>query len=207
MYHIHLVSIVIPTNDGASKINQLAREIIDVMAATIYKFEIVIVNYGNEEPSREIIYQLSDTFSCIKGLNIEGDNSKESALRSGFVFAKGDVILSMDGDLHHDPAYMPVFLAYIERGYDMVCGLRKQKHEHSWKSLLTGITQKMTFLFAGVTLKYLGTTYRAYRRYLPGNVNCTKDTHQFLNALMASKYARIMDVPITFRTENVAFTG
>ena len=206
MYNIQLVSIVIPTGNEAVKIDQLAKEIINVMGSTIYKYEIIIAHYGNNEQDREIIYQLSDRYFCIKGLNLENKYDKTTALNAGFVFAKGDVIVAMDGDMHHDPAYMPVFLAYIERGYDVVCGLRKQP-EHKLKSIVIDLTQKIIFLFAGVTVKYLGTTYRAYRRYLPGNAERLRDTRDFLNTLITNKDTRIMDVPITFRTHYAAFVG
>jgi glycosyltransferase involved in cell wall biosynthesis len=206
MYNIQLVSIVIPTGNEAGKINRLAKEIINVMGGTIYKYEIIIAHYGNNEQARETIYQLSDRYFCIKGLHLNNKYDKATALNAGFAFAKGDVIVAMDGDMHHDPAYMPVFLAYIERGYDVVCGLRKQQPEQFWKSSFVNLTQKIIFLFAGVNVKYLGTTYRAYRRYLPENVDRLRDTREFLNALIANKNARIIDVPITFRTQSV-FAG
>src|ERR1035437_7473400 len=110
----------------------------------------------------------------------------------------------MEGDKHHDPAYMPVFLAYIERGYDVVCGLRKQP-EHKLKSLVNNLTQ-IIFLFAGISVKYLGTTYRAYRR-LPGNMDRLRNTRDFFNALITNKDTRIIDVPITFRTQNAVFAS
>ncbi len=203
MYNIQLVSIVIPIGNEAGEINQLAKEIINVMGGTIYKYEIIVAHYGNNERDREIIYQLSDRYFCIKGLNLDNKHDKSTALQAGFVFAKGDVIVAMDGDMHHDPAYMPVFLAYIERGYDLVCGLRKQP-EHKLKSLVNNLTQ-IIFLFAGISVKYLGTTYRAYRRW-PGNMDRLRNTRNRLNSLIINKDTRIIDVPITFRTQSAAVT-
>src|ERR1035437_9704458 len=102
MYNIQLVSIVIPTGNEAGKINQLAKEIIDVMGDTMYKYEIIIAHYGNNEKNREIIYQLSDRYFCVKGLNLDNKHDKATALHAGFIFAKGDVIVTMEGDKHHD---------------------------------------------------------------------------------------------------------
>jgi len=105
----------------------LAEAIMEVMAETIYNDEIIFVNYGNDDQSWHTIIQLSNNFSVIRGINLEGGYGQTVALHSGFSFAKGDVIIAIDGNLRHDPAYMPVFLAYIERGYEVVCGLRKQQ--------------------------------------------------------------------------------
>jgi glycosyltransferase involved in cell wall biosynthesis len=180
----------------------------EVMAGTIYKYEIIFVNYGDNELSWNAICQLSDNFSFIRGVNLESNYSQAKALRTGFSFAKGDVIMVMDGDMCHDPAYMPVFLAYIERGYEVVCGLRKQDQpENLLQSLLTTMTQRMIFSFAGVNVKYLGATNQAYRRYLLGNLDRIGDTRKFLNTLVKKKVARAIDVPIKFRTRNAALVG
>jgi glycosyltransferase involved in cell wall biosynthesis len=194
MFDIQLVSIVIPTNNDANSISLLTKEIMEVMSLTIYKYEIIFINYGKDKCSWETICQLTDNFSAVRGIHIEGNHNQTSALQSCFSFVKGDVIVLMNGNMVHDPAYIPVFLAYVERGYEVVCGLRKpQQSEGLLSSLITNMTQKLIFTIAGTNVKYFGATYKAYRRYL------LEDDKQ------PRKETRMMDVPIKFRERKVIF--
>ena len=176
------------------------------MAETKYKYEIIFVNDGSNCNTWEMISLLSDIFPFIRGINLTGNYGQTVALRSGFASSKGDVILVMDGDMQHDPAYMPVFLAYIERGYDLVCGFRNNNYQEGlFKSLFVNTAQKMVSVIAGFNIKYLGITYKAYRRYLFENVFIMGDANRFLDAaLIANKETKIIEVPIKFRTINAA---
>jgi dolichol-phosphate mannosyltransferase len=203
MYHIQLVSIVIPTCKETSNIMKLVREIFDVMAETQYKYEILFVNYGNNSSTWEMISHLSGFSQFIKVVNLVGNYGQKAAIRAGFNKSMGDVILTMDGDRQYDPAYMPVFLAYIERGYDMVYGLKNTYHEGSLKPFIENTTRKFFSFIGANNIKYLGASYKAYRRQLYENYNSMENPGRLLKTdLVAKKHASVIEVPIKLRTKS-----
>lgn len=199
MYTIQLVSIIVPAYNEAGNLKPLAKEITDVMEGTKYKYELLFINDGSTDSSWEIITQLSQIFPSIQGIDLAGNYGQTAALRAGIDNSLGDVIVAMDGDMQHNPAYIPQFLSYIQQGYDMVSGSKEKRPEGIIKSFLASFAHKIICLISGVNLKYFGATFKAYRRYLFDNVNMIGDAHRFLGALVIRKGTRFIEVPVKIR--------
>ncbi len=193
------VSVVVPLYNEEENVGELTREIMGVMRFLPYPFEVLLINDGSKDNSATRIRELSEEFSEVKGIDLAGNYGQTIALRVGFEHALGNVIVAMDGDLQHDPAYIPQFLSLIEQGYDLVGG-SKEKRPDSWlRSKLSEVAHGTISNVAGVKMSYFGATFKAYRSYLLDNVNMLGDTHRFLGAIVARKGIRYVEVPITIR--------
>jgi len=120
------------------------------------------------------------------------------ALKAGFDFARGEIIISMDGDLQHDPEEIPRFLEKIEEGYDLVSGWRYQRRDH-WlmRRVPSKIANWLMAKLSGIDLHDFGTTFKAYRREILQEIQLYGELHRFIPALASSTGARIAEVPIS----------
>jgi len=207
MHPIQLTSIIIPTYNEAGNIQLLAEEIVSVMGHSHYDYEVIYVNDGSSDSSWEIITQLSQVYSAIRGVDLAGNYGQTIALRAGIDNSMGDVIVAMDGDMQHNPAYIPQFLKLIEQGYDMVGGYKEQRPEGWTRSFIANMAHKIICKVSGVKMKYFGATFKAYRRYLLDNVNLIGDVHRFLGALVVRKGSKFTEIPIVIRERNAGMSS
>ena len=190
------ISIVVPLYNEQESVRPLAEQIAAVMEANHLPYELLLVNDGSADQSWAAISALAAENPHIVGIDLAGNYGQTLSLRAGFERAKGSIIIAMDGDLQHDPAYLPQFVAYIQEGYDMVGGAKAKRPEGATRSLLANTAHKLISSISGVKLEYFGATYKAYRRYLLQNVEMLGDSHRFLGALVARKGIRYREFPI-----------
>ena len=128
-----------------------------------------------------------------------GNHGQTLGLRAGFEQAQGSIVVAMDGDLQHDPAYLPEFVCLVRAGYDMVGGAKSKRPKGFLKTLtFSGFHNNISRL-SGVKLEYFGATYKACRRYLLTNVEMLGDASRLLGALVARKGVRYVESPIEIR--------
>jgi glycosyltransferase involved in cell wall biosynthesis len=119
------------------------------------------------------------------------------ALAAGFDHAQGDFILAMDGDLQHDPAEVPNFLAKLEEGYDVVSGWRKERIDNFiMRRIPSRCANWLMAKLSGVDIHDFGTTYKAYRREVIQNIPLYGEMHRFIPALASWYGASICEIPI-----------
>ena len=108
---------------------------------------------------------ISESDSRVRIVTLRRNFGQTPALKAGFDAARGDIIISMDGDLQHDPEEIPAFIAKLEEGYDIVSGWRAQRRD-GWltRRLPSRIANWMMAKLSGVALHDFGTTFKAYRR-------------------------------------------
>lgn len=191
-----LVSIVVPLYNEQDSVRPLAEQIAAVMQTHGLAYELLLVNDGSADHTWAGIAALAAENPAIVGVDLAGNYGQTLSLRAGFERARGTIIVAMDGDLQHDPAYLPQFVAYIREGYDMVGGAKAKRPEGATRSLLANTAHKLISTLSGVQLEYFGATYKAYRSYLLRNVELLGDAHRFLGALVARKGIRYREFPI-----------
>ena len=121
-----------------------------------------------------------------------------SALAAGFDHASAEYILAMDGDLQHDPAEIPMFLAKLEEGYDVVSGWRAQRADNvMFRRVPSAVANWMMARLSGVDIHDFGTTFKAYRRDVIQNIPLYGEMHRFIPALASWYGASICEVAIT----------
>ncbi len=191
-----LISVVAPLYNEADTVALLVARVAEVMTAHAYDYELILVNDGSADRSWEIMRGLAAANPRVVAIDLAGNYGQTISLRAGFAQARGEVIIAMDGDLQHDPAYIPQFMSLINEGYDLVGGAKAKRPEGAVATALATAAHGIIRQLSGVQLRYFGATYKAYRRYLVQHVEMLGDAHRFLGALVARKGLRYCEFPI-----------
>lgn len=197
-----MVSIVVPFFNEEGNIEELANQVTRVMSASGYPYELIMVNDGSNDLTWFHMQSVVVTYPNVIALDLAGNYGQTIALRAGFEKASGEIIVAMDGDLQHDPVYIPQFLKHIENGYDMIGGSKAKRPEGKLKGFLSNTAHALICRLTGVKMQYFGATFKVFRSYLLKNSNMLGDAHRFLGALVARKGIRYMEVPIDILERN-----
>ena len=190
-------SIVAPLYNEAANVTALYVRLTQVMEGLDEPYEIVFVDDGSADQTPKTLSEIYESDSRVKVITLRRNFGQTPALKAGFDAARGDIIISMDGDLQHDPEEIPLFVAKIDEGYDIVSGWRAQRRDR-WltRRLPSRIANWMMAKLSGVKLHDFGTTFKAYRRETIQNIQLYGELHRFIPALAAWSGARIAEVPI-----------
>ena len=193
------VSIVIPLHNEESNIEELMRGITQAMGQLDNDYEVLLINDGSTDDTWTLISQLASVDSRIKGISLGSKYGQTLALRAGFRNATGEIIVAMDGDQQHDPAYLPLFIQTIEEGYDLASGTKAIRPEKRFRRFLANFAHFLISKLSGIKMEYFGATFKAYRRYLLQGINLLGDAHRFLGALVAKNGVKVKEIPIEIK--------
>src|SRR2546421_4105071 len=190
-------SIVVPFYNEQENIPPLYMKLTEVLDGIGEPYELVFVDDGSKDDSFKVLSEIYEHDRRVNLVRLRRNFGQTSALKAGFDFARGEVIISMDGDLQHDPEEIPRFLDKIEEGYDLVSGWRHHRRDH-WlmRQLPSRIANWMMAKLSGVELHDFGTTFKAYRREIIQEIQLYGELHRFIPALASSAGAKIAEVPI-----------
>ena len=190
-------SVVVPIYNERESIEELYRRIVAAMKALDRPYEIVFVNDGSRDGSEAVLERIARADSRVVYVSLRRNFGQATALQAGFDHARGDVLICMDGDLQHDPGEIPLFVAKIDEGFDIVSGWRVRRCDNLLsRRLPSRIANWLLAKLSGVTLHDFGTTFKAYRREVLDGVRLYGDMHRFVPAICARLGATIAEVPI-----------
>ena len=191
-------SIVVPLYNEEGSVDRLHCGLTRVMREFGQAYEILFVDDGSSDQTAEIIEDLSGIDPSLRVITLGRNFGQTPALKAGFDAARGDVIISMDGDLQHDPAEIPRFIEKLDEGFDIVSGWREKRND-TWltRRLPSRIANWTMAQISGVPLHDFGTTFKAYRRETIQSIPLYGELHRFIPALAAWSGARIVEIPIT----------
>src|SRR6201981_1484360 len=123
-------SIVVPFFNEQENIPPLYMKLTEVMDSIGEPYELVFVDDGSRDSSFRVLSAIYEHDRRVNLIRLRRNFGQTSALKAGFDFARGGIIISMDGDLQHDPEEIPRFLEKIEEGFDLVSGWRQPRGHH-----------------------------------------------------------------------------
>jgi glycosyltransferase involved in cell wall biosynthesis len=191
-------SIVVPLYNEAASLTPLYVRLTQVMSTLAGRYEIIFVNDGSRDETPQLLDEIYDSDSRVKVITLRRNFGQTAALKAGFDAACGDIVISMDGDLQHEPEQIPEFVSKLQEGYDIVSGWRAERKDN-WFSrrLPSKIANWAMSKLARVPLHDFGTTFKAYRREIIQGIQLYGDLHRFIPALAAGAGARIVELPIS----------
>src|SRR5579862_1998502 len=193
----NMLSIVIPIHNEEPTILPLYDRLIGVLEALNKPFEMIFVDDASSDRSFDLLANLVETDSRLKVIRLRRNFGQTAALSAGFDEAQGSVIVSLDGDLQHEPEDIPALLAKIEEGYDIASGWRKDRVDSALtRKLPSRIANWLMAKASGIQLRDFGTTFKAYRAEVLKEINLYGELHRFIPALSSFYGARIAEVPI-----------
>ena len=190
-------SVVVPFHNEEENITALYDRLKAVMEHVGESFELVFVDDGSSDRSYQMLEEITAVDSRVLVVKLRRNFGQTSALAAGFDHAQGDFILSMDGDLQHDPAEIPNFLAKLEDGFDVVSGWRKERIDNFvMRRIPSRCANWLMAKLSGVDIHDFGTTFKAYRREVIHNIPLYGEMHRFIPALASWYGASICEIPI-----------
>jgi glycosyltransferase involved in cell wall biosynthesis len=191
-------SIVVPFYNEQENVPQLYVKIIDVMDAIGEPYEMVFVDDGSKDGTFHQLSEIAQADERVVVVRLRRNFGQTAGLKAGFDHAHGEIIISMDGDLQHDPAEIPQFIEKMKEGYDIVSGWRVERKDH-WlmRQIPSWIANRIMAKLSRVDLHDFGTTFKAYRRDILSEIHLYGELHRFIPALASWAGASIAEVPIT----------
>ncbi|WP_297886921.1 glycosyltransferase family 2 protein [Sulfurihydrogenibium sp.] len=198
------LSIVVPIYNEEENLPILYKKIKDVIENLFrqekYKdktYEIIFVNDGSKDRSWEIIKEIAEKDPHVVGINFRRNFGQTAAMAAGFDKAKGEIIITMDGDLQNDPEDIPKLLEKIDEGYDVVSGWRKdRKDAFLSRTLPSRIANWLISKVTGVHLHDYGCSLKAYKAEVAKSLDYYGEMHRFLPALSKVVGANITEIPV-----------
>ncbi|HTU45081.1 MAG TPA: glycosyltransferase family 2 protein [Bryobacteraceae bacterium] len=192
-----MISIVIPIHNEEPAILPLYDRLTAVLENLRKPYEILFIDDASTDRSFDLLANLVETDHRLKVLRLRRNFGQTAALAAGFDEAQGDIIVSLDGDLQHDPEDIPVLLQKIDEGYDIASGWRKNRVDNAvTRKIPSRIANWMMKRASGVELHDFGTTFKAYRSEVLKDVKLYGELHRFIPALASFYGARVVEVPI-----------
>src|ERR1700739_2307508 len=190
-------SIVIPFYNEPANLPTLYMKITEVMDSIGEPYEMVFVDDGSKDNSYRVLSEIYEHDRRVNVVRLRMNFGQTPALKAGFDFARGTIIISMDGDRQHDPEEIPRFLEKMEEGYDLVSGWRHARRDH-WlmRQIPRRVANWMMAKLSGIELHDFGTTFKAYRREIIQEIQLYGELHRFIPALASTTGAKIAEVPI-----------
>jgi glycosyltransferase involved in cell wall biosynthesis len=191
-------SIVVPFFNEQENVPPLYVRITEVMDAVNEPYEMVFVDDGSKDSTFRVLSEIAETDRRVTVVRLRRNFGQTAALKAGFDHSLGEIIISMDGDLQHDPAEIPKFIEKMQEGYDIVSGWRVQRSDH-WlmRQFPSRVANHIMAKLSRVDLHDFGTTFKAYRREILSEIHLYGELHRFIPALAAWSGASIGEVPIT----------
>ena len=191
------LSVVVPVYNEADSIPSLIQAIADALEPTQLSYEIICIDDGSVDGSTQILTEIAKQRSDLKALILRRNYGQTPAMAAGFEAAAGQVIVTLDGDLQNDPADIPLLLAKLDEGYDLVSGWRKKRQDAALTRLLP--SKIANWLIGNVTevkIHDYGCSLKAYRAELVADMNLYGELHRFLPALAFIEGAKIAEIPV-----------
>ena len=176
------ISVVVPLYNEAESLPELTAWIERVMRENGFTYEIIFMNDGSTDNSWEVIKQLSEKNSCVKGICFRRNYGKSPALNTGFRHVQGDVVITMDADLQDSPDEIPALYKMItEEGYALVSGWKKKRYDPLSKTIPTKLFNATARKVSGIkNLHDFNCGLTAYRRKVVERIEVYGDMHRYI---------------------------
>jgi glycosyltransferase involved in cell wall biosynthesis len=195
----NLTSIIVPLFNEEENIPALLQAVQEVMTRENLAFEIILVDDGSIDGTYKVIKEEAAKDSRVNGIRFRRNHGQTAAIMAGIEHARGEVCITMDGDLQHDPHQIPEFLTKIKEGYDLVCSYRHKRDDAFLKRFPSKVANYLARKFSGHDLKDFGSTFRAYRTSVAREMPIYGEMHRFIPVFAGMLTDRITEIPITLK--------
>ncbi|MBW2076676.1 MAG: glycosyltransferase family 2 protein [Deltaproteobacteria bacterium] len=192
------ISILVPLFNEAPNLNLLVEGVVEVMRSLGRTFELILIDDGSMDESLEILRAMKNGIPELRVVVLRRNFGQSAAMMAGFDHARGEIIVSMDGDLQNDPHDIPPMIALLEEGYDLVSGWRKERHDPFFSKRLPSVIANWLISRAtGIKLHDYGCTLKAYRGALARQLLLYGELHRFIPVLASLYGSRIIEKVVT----------
>ena len=194
-----MISVVIPVRNEERSIALLYDELratLDGLGAT---WETVFVDDGSTDGSFAALTRLHAEQTNVRVVRLRRNFGKAAALSAGFAHVRGDIVVTIDGDLQDDPNEIPKLLAKLDEGFDLVSGWKSRRRDPWRRRFASKIFNRMTGWLTGVHLHDVNCGLKAYRVEVVHGLRIYGELHRFIPVLAHHRGFRIAELPVNHR--------
>jgi len=197
------LSVVIPVYNEVQNVPVLLGELAGVLDGIEARAEIIVVDDGSTDGTAEALEALAAGNPRLRVVQFRRNYGQTAALSAGFKYSRGEIVVTLDGDLQNDPRDIPALLDKMAEGYDLVNGWRKDRKDKalsrrlpSWAAnrLINKLIEG-----TGVQLRDFGCTLKAYKRGIIKNIHIYGEMHRFIPVFAAWLGVSIAEIPVNHR--------
>lgn len=181
MHNTQMISIVVPLYNEADSLEELYSEISKALSG--YKFEVIFSDDGSTDGSWDVIQRLSENHKHVKGIRLQRNYGKSTAMQAGFEATTGVYVVTMDADLQDDPNEIPDMINMLEGGLDMVSGWKKVRHDPLSKTIPSRFFNSVTRWVTGIKLHDFNCGLKAYKKEVIDNIYLYGEMHRYVPLL------------------------
>jgi len=195
-----MYSIIIPIHNETESIDCLYSELIIVLDFLQEEYEIIFIEDGSTDNSSEKINAIMKKDKRVNFVRFPRCQGETFALKMGFELAKGEIIITLDGDLQDSPFEIPYLIKKLNEGYDMVCGWRYPRKDKFVKAVNSKIGNYIFRVLTRIPLHDISCTLRAYRNYCIKALDLNKDGHhRFIPFMAVLKNFKVAEIKVSHR--------
>lgn len=194
------LSVVIPVYNEEESVDPMYHEIAAAIDGKYRDFEIIFVNDGSSDGSLLKMKALHEKDERVKVISFRKNFGQSTAISAGFDYCKGDVVVTLDGDLQNDPADIPMVVKKLMEGYDIVNGWRKdRKDKFITRKIPSFIGNKLISFITKVKLHDYGCTLRGFKRDVVKNLTLYGEMHRYIPAIASKMGIKSVEIPVNHR--------
>jgi glycosyltransferase involved in cell wall biosynthesis len=190
------LSVVVPLFNEEDNVGPLYTAINAALAAFRFSYEVVLVDDGSRDQTFERAAALVKQDSHVRVVRFARNYGQTAAMAAGIQEARGEIIVTMDGDLQNDPSDIPRLLDLIDQGYDIVVGWRRKRQDQGLRVIASKLANRLMALVMGVAVKDTGCSLKAYRGELIRALPMYGEMHRFIPALSKLAGARLAQIEV-----------
>jgi undecaprenyl-phosphate 4-deoxy-4-formamido-L-arabinose transferase len=190
------LSIVVTLYDEAATVEELHRRTVEALEAGPRSYELVFVDDGSTDGTFAAVERLAEHDPHIRAVRFKRNFGQHPAMHAGLSRARGEIVVTMDGDLQNAPEDIPRLVEAVEAGYDVASGRREARHDSWGRTLPSRMINGMLRRFTGVAISDFGCAFNAYRRSAVEPMLGSIGKQKFTKALVLSGGASVVEVDV-----------
>ena len=196
-----LISIIIPVFNESESIGYLLDEVLNVMQNNKLNCELIVVNDGSNDNTSTVLDELTIKIKELSVISLRKNYGQTAAMSAGFDNSKGEIVITLDGDLQNDPNDIPKLISHINEGYDLICGWRyERKDKLINRRIPSKIANKLIANVTGLKLHDYGCSLKAFKKEIVDDIKLYGELHRFLPVLANIEGAKIKEIKVNHRS-------
>lgn len=175
------ISIISPIKNETQTLKELVKRVSKVMNSNYRNnWEYVMINDASDDGSKELMESLAKKNSSLIVLNHMKSHGQTGCFETGFKHARGNIIVTMDGDLQVIPEDIPMFISKIEEGYDVVNGIRENRSHTFWINLASRIYNVLMYMLFQCPVMDGASNFTAFRARYVKSIRLRDNDHRYI---------------------------
>jgi glycosyltransferase involved in cell wall biosynthesis len=197
-----VISVVIPVFNEERSVALLLDELRAALEPLDREWEAIFVDDGSTDGTFSALTRVHGENEEVRVIRLRRNFGKAAALASGFAHARGEVVVTIDGDLQDDPAEIPRLLVKLEEGFDLVSGWKTRRRDPPARRLFSRLFNRVAGAMSGVRLHDMNCGLKAYRAEVVRGLPLYGELHRFVPVLAHQRGYRVTEVPVNHRPRN-----